>query len=197
MKARIQTMIGLVFIAIIISMIAVSFAWYSAEAGEVTFSGTSVTITTAENNYGGGSAILTASNVLTKNGETYTAANLEPYRGQKGLEDEAYILLFVSDTPIMGSNPHVSNCTVVNTAKLLQEEYMYDLDDSTAEVGKPPFTVIPLADNGDGTYSAAIDSDSYTLFAVVFGDGENVFPFSDIKYLGINFNLNIMLDIEE
>ena len=193
MKARIQTMLGLLFIAIIISMIAISFAWYATEGVGVSMVGTTVEIVTSDNNYYGSSTTLSATNILSKTNETYTAAAYEPYHGQSGLNSEVYILLFEANEPIYGSNPYVSNCTVTNARKLLHEDYIYDFDDATTEVSEPPFTVIPLVDNGDGTYGVASGLETYTLFAVVFGDGTNAFPFSDTTYIGVNFNLTIML----
>lgn len=194
MKRRLQFVIGLLGIAITLSLVAISVGWYSVESSEVTTEGTTVSIITADNNYYGSSTTLTAINILTKTNETtYTSAAYQPYYGQSGLNSEVYILLFKAPDPIYGSDPYVSNCTVTNSRKLLQEEYTYDFDDTTPEVSEPPFIVVPLVDNGDGTYGVAGEQETYTLFAVVFGDGTNAFPFSDTTYMGVNFNLIIML----
>ena len=72
MKFKLQMIAGLLFVAIIISMVAVTVGWYSAEAPDVFMEGTSVSITTADNNYYDGSTGLNYEGCLIKSGDTYT-----------------------------------------------------------------------------------------------------------------------------
>ena len=58
-----------------------------------------------------------------------------------------------------------------------------------------PFTVV-LLEKGEGdTYTVADpNKGSYQYFAIIFGNGEDIFPYSAREYMGTSFILNIELE---
>lgn len=187
MKRRLQFVIGILCIAITLSLVAVSFGWYSAESGEISLEGTEVSITTADNNYYGSGTELTCEGVLTyyADGDYYSPALYESYRGQSGIGDESYILLFKSSVEIYSNtmSGYVNSCTITKPSIY---DYFYEKNDS-------PFRVVLLTQDGDN-YVEATSGNTFTYFAVIFGDGENIFPYSTKDHKGTSFNINIYLE---
>lgn len=195
MKYKLQMIAGLLFVAIIISMIAVTVGWYSAESGEIHMEGTSVSITTAENNYYDGSTGLNYLSCLTKSVDTYTVTEYKPYRGEDGIDNELYILLLSSDSPIYSikGSGYVDMCKTITPAGVTNT--------ATYTSSNSEFRVVILEKVNDTTYKLAVDNDgdpndedTYQYFAVIFGNGTTPFAYSDRSYLGTSFNINIYLE---
>lgn len=188
MKAKLQIMLGLIFIAITISLVAVSVGWYSAYGGDVTLSGTSVSITTSENNYYGGSADLNYLGCLTKDKDNYSKVEYTPYYGEDGIND-LYILLLSSDTPIYCNTGigYVDSCSLTVPES---QTFQFSQEDS-------PFTVVLLDKVDDDNYKVASPTaESYQYFAIIFGNMSDEFPYSARDYIGTGFALNIKLENE-
>ena len=184
MKTKLQIMLGLLFIAITISLVAVSVGWYSVYVeGDISLSNTSVSITTTGADFYGGAADLNYDGCLTKNGDTYTKAPYTPYRGEDGIND-LYILLLSSNSLIdsnLGSG-YVDTCTITKP-----EFDMFGYNKSTT-----PFTVVLLDKVDENTYKVADPTaGQYQYFAIIFGNGTDIFPYSNRDYMGTSFTLNI------
>jgi hypothetical protein len=188
MKFKLQMIASLLFVAIIVSMVAVTVGWYSAEGGEVFMEGTSVSITTADNNYYDGSTGLNYKGCLVKTGDQYKYVEYKPYRGETGVGNELYILLLTSDVPIYSK----AGSGYIDFVNLKLPDGITIFDEKT----KDEFRVLLLVDNQDGTYSIAEDTEenTYQCFAIIFGNGTTDFKYSDRKYIGSSFNLNIYLE---
>ena len=192
MKFKLQMIAGLLFVAIIVSMVAVTVGWYSAESGEVFMEGTTVSITTADNNYYDGSTGLNYEGCLIKSGENYELVDYKSYRGETGIGNELYILLLTSDTPIYSiqGSGYVDYCNLA----LPDGTTIFD-DEAQSE-----FRVLLLEDKGNGIYSVApddgdpTDEDTYQCFAIIFGNGVTEFAYSGREYMGTSFNINIYLE---
>lgn len=187
MKRRLQFMLGLIAIAITISMIAVTVGWYSAEAGIINMKGTEATITTADNNYYGGSTKLTCQGILEYNDGVYSLKEYEAYLGQLGLVEETYILLFSATEEIhsVSRSGFVDSCTITKP-----EEVTFTYTKETS-----PFKVVLLTIGNDGkSFAEAKSGETFSYIAVIFGDGTNRFPFSYSENKGTSFNLNIYLE---
>lgn len=188
MKRRLQFILGLLAIAITVSMIAVTLGWYSVEI-DINFDTTEATITTAENNYYGGSTSLSCKGILTYDSETtvYSLNDYESYLGQSCISGQDYIVLFEASSPIysLSRSGYVNSCTITKPSELT---YEYDKTNS-------PFRVVLLNINEDGrTYVEATSGETFTYIAVIYGDGTNIFPFADSAHKGTKFTLNIMLE---
>lgn len=185
MKMKFQMIAGLLFVAIIVSMIAVTVGWYSADAGEILFEGTSATVTTAENNYYGGAIGIESKGCLTLNNDgTYTSKGYKSYRGEDGIE-YLYILLFEAEGELncgLGTG-YVDVCDVICGTETYKD------------VSGNQFRVVLLEKVDDTTYQV-LDSEATTCtyIAVIFGNGETPFIYSDNMYIGSSFSINIVLN---
>ena len=186
MKARIQTMLGLLFIAITISMIAVSFAWYSAESADIQFSGTSVSITTSDDVYID-QDLTPIGNLVQQDNKYILSSPSTPYHGQEGKAnttgaDNVYILLFE-----VAGGVHCSTDITSITSCTLSRSDVSPIDGDVNQ-----FQVLLLSLNDDGTYSVASGLGTYTYFAIVFSNGtETPFTYSDSSYMGYGFSLSV------
>lgn len=195
MKYKLQMIAGLLFVAIIISMIAVTVGWYSAEINVNVFTdSTNVSVTTADNNYYDGSTGLECESCLVYEDGLYKKVDYKPYRGEDGIDNELYILLLSSDSPIysiLGSG-YVDMCSIITPGGVTNT--------ATYTSSNTEFRVVLLEKVNDTTYRVApddgdpTDEDTYQYFAVIFGNGTTPFAYSDRSYLGTSFNINIYLE---
>lgn len=194
MKYKLQMIAGLLFVAIIISMIAVTVGWYSAEGGRISLEGISVSITPDDVYYYDGAVVTEYAGCLIKEENTYSLVDYKGYRGESGLDDEVYIILVYSDSPIYSTNGigYVDTCSIITPGGTTDTK---NYNSSNTE-----FRVVLLEKVNDTTYRVAADDgdpndeDAYQYFAVIFGNGTTPFAYSDRSYLGTSFNINIYLE---
>ena len=195
MKRRLQMILGLLSIAITISMIAVTVGWYSAAGGDVVLEGTTVSVSTSSNDYYGSSTNITCEGLLTIGEDgIYTAKPYESYVGQLGISNETYILLFKAENSIYcsESSGYVNSCIISAPSPM---EYKYVKPGSeTGEDLINPFRVAILSKNDDGTFSVSENAETVEYFAVIFGDGTTRFPFSYSEYKGTTFKINVYFE---
>lgn len=199
MKARINLILCLLFIAITISLIAVSFGWYAAEAGEVYFEDSSVSIFTSDNDLYYGGAHFEFVTTMSRINETTTFKvhnEAKPYYGQDGIFNGEYIILLKMDksgvddegNPLSNNGyPYIEHVDLYleypeaaefNTTYTNQTEYEKD------------FQIIYIAyEEGSGT-ATQIERDSSVTpeyIAIIFGNGSSIFKYSSNQYLGYKF----------
>ena len=188
-RLRLQLMIGLLFLAMTISMIAVSFAWFSASPGEVKVSGSNVSITTADNNYTIDAELILIGQVDVTG--KVTKKPIKPYCGEVGLDNEIYILLFKLNNPSAATgNCYVEKCIT----SISDEEGKYEFD------AKDLFTVSYVSYNEEtnqmGKYNP---NESLEYVMIEFKDATlgKEFKFSDRRYMGTTFELIIAFESTE
>lgn len=182
-KFRLQMIIGLLFVAITVSAISLSLAWYSANPGEVYMEGSSVNVSTAENNFKYGTDFELVGQVLL-DGETGLISAANSYLGEDGINNQ-YVLLFELTNPSAAkvADPYISVCdTTVPTTS--QKTYESSLDND--------FTV-KYVTYTEGSATCEISDEITSYIIIIFGqyDKSSEFIFSDISYLGTRFNLTI------
>lgn len=185
-RLRLQLMIGLLFLAMTISMIAVSFAWFSASPGEVKVSGSNVSITTAENDYK-----INVKYTLLGQVESIsdmgicTVSTAQSYIGQEGINDKYMLLFEISGTEAMTLDAYVSACTLdIPTAN---NKFSYDKENT-------PFTITFVKLNENKNYEIVLYPTEVTSYVIItFGNGKDIFPYSDRAYMGTTFKLEISL----
>ena len=184
MKRRLQLILLLLFMAITVSMVAVSFGWYSAASNTVTMQSTQISVSTSENDYYGAKTEATCIGNLeydSKNG-VYIKTNYEAYAGQTCEGQELYILLFEATDLICCKDlfAYVNMCITTTPGEV---EHQYNEENS-------PFKVILL--DYDGTNFKEADSgEEFKYFAISFGNGKERFKFSYSEYKGTSFRLNV------
>lgn len=183
MKTKIQIMLGLLFIAITISLIAFSVGWYTISTDEI-FKVESTTTASTTDRILGAETTLEIVGCLTKLEDgVYQVSEYVPYRGQTGLASDEYIILFRATTDeLYGTDAYVNVCEtnkygVVNYTKAESEFRAFLVNYTGLETCE--------VDNSDVPHQ---------YIAVSFGNGVDEFVYSDIKDLGITFNLNVFLD---
>ena len=183
-KLRLQIMIGLLFIAMTISVIAVSLAWYSADPGEITLEGSSVTVTTADDDYTINMEYEAVGVVTIDENSNYVVSALTPYLGQDGIEESYMILFEVSGSEALTTDSYVSKCvTSIEEKDGTSKEFTYTTENTI-------FQIIYVNYEDD----ICTESNSVTEYIIiVFGNGNDEFKFSDIHYMGTTFQLEINL----
>ena len=183
-KLKLQIMIGLLFIAMTISVIAVSLAWYSADPGTITLEGSSVSVTTADNDYTINMAYEAVGVVTIDENSNYVVSALTPYLGQDGIEESYMILFEVSGSEALTTNAYVSKCiTSIAEKDGTSKEFNYTSEDTIFDI------LYVVYDDESCTLSDTVTE----YMIIVFGNGSDEFKFSDIHYMGTTFQLEINL----
>ena len=184
-KLRIEMIIGLLFVAITVSAISLSLAWYSANPGEVLMEGSSVSVSTAENTFAYGTDFTLIGQVLLE-GETGSVSTANSYLGEDGVNNQ-YVLLFELTNPSAAkvTNPYVRVC---DTNVPTTSQKTYDAG------GANDFTV-KYVTYSDGSPTCEISDEITSYIIIIFGqyDKSSEFIFSDISYLGTSFALTIYI----
>lgn len=185
-KLRLQMMIGLLFIAITISVIAVSVAWYSAGPGDITVQGSEVSVTTADNNYSITVGYNLIGQVTSIGNDNLCTVNqsANSYLGEDGLSEEYMLLFEVTGEEALTNDAYVSKCTTSVKDNLGQSEFSY------ASKALSEFQIL-FAEKVDGNYYVTDEVSSYII--IVFGNGNDTFNFSDRQFLGTTFKLEVAL----
>ena len=184
MKTKIQMMLGLLFIAITISLIAFSVGWYTISTDDIFKAESSTTASTTNVILGGEAALEIAGCLIKLEDGIYDVSEYVPYRGQTGLNSDEYIILFkTTSDELYGTEAYVNLCEtnkygVINYTKA-ESEFRAFL------VNYTPGAETCVIDNSDVPHQ---------YLAVSFGNGINEFVYSDIEDLGITFRLNVFLD---
>ena len=111
MKTKIQIMLGLLFIAITISLIAFSVGWYTISTDDIFNTESTTTASTTNRILGGETTLEIAGCLIKLEDGIYDVSEYVPYRGQTGLESDEYIILFRATTDeLYGTDAYVNIC---------------------------------------------------------------------------------------
>jgi hypothetical protein len=174
-------MLGLLFIAMTISVIAISVGWYSASTGDIELESASVSVTTADNDF----KINYSFNLIGQVDSTNSVSTARSYLGEDGIND-VYMLLFKVEgegTENITTNSYISSC---NITKPKNETFTYASKiDSQFQIKFANYT------ESYGTCTISDTKTDYIL--IIFGNGTDPFKFSDISYMGTTFQLQVSI----
>ena len=203
MKARINLILCLLLIAITISLIAVSFGWYSAAVGNIFVEESSVTITTADNDFYTGGAnfefvatmsreSLDATTFDVHYSETEQKTLKHPYYGEDGVFNEYILLIRMDKNADDGNgNPLANNgdAYIQSVALTLGVEPIY-LTYDTNDAYKADFQILYVSYNGTDKATITDRTEGTPEYiALIFGNGSSLFRYSSNKYFGYKFNI--------
>ena len=182
-KFRLQMMIGLLFIAITISVIAVSVGWYSASGGEIDFQEDSVTVTSAANSYEINVSYELEGPIVWQNDQYILSTVAKSYLGEDGLNDKYMLLYQIEGEEAITINAYVSKCTtsIADT----NENNVFEYTSETTEFD------IFFVENIDDSWEVSDEVTNYIV--IVFGNGNDTFDFSDPHYMGTTFKLEVSI----
>ena len=180
-KFSLQLMVGLLFIAMTISVIAVSVGWYSASTGDIELESASVSVTTADNDF----KINYSFNLIGQVDSTNSVSTARSYLGEDGIND-VYMLLFKVEgegTENITTNTYVTSCKIT---KPTEQTITYDNE------AESPFR-IEFANYTEDSGTCKISDTKTDYILIIFGNGTDPFTFSDISYMGTTFQLQVSI----